>query len=80
MQILGSRFRTLHRLVTSRRRWWNRLMRDILRQSRKQPFVFYGALLAIFFGLLSCIQTVTSVWGLVIAIKTYNAQPPSTMG
>jgi len=69
-KLLASRVLAIQRLITSRRRWWNVLARDIKRQSETQPFVFYGAILAIFFGVCSIIQTIASVWAVVLALKS----------
>ncbi|KAI0059569.1 hypothetical protein BV25DRAFT_1918360 [Artomyces pyxidatus] len=59
----------LRRLVAQRRRWWSVLMRDVRDQREGQPFMFYGAILAVFFGVCTVIQTVTAVWGLVLAAQ-----------
>ncbi|KAI0064684.1 hypothetical protein BV25DRAFT_279706 [Artomyces pyxidatus] len=59
----------LRKLIAQRRRWWNVLMRDVRDQREDQPFMFYGAILAVFFGVCTVIQTVTAVWGLVLAAK-----------
>ena len=48
------------------------LVRDIRKKSREQPFIFWGGILATFFGICSILQTVTSIWSLVLAIKTDN--------
>jgi hypothetical protein len=60
-QILASRVLEVQRLIKTRRRWWNVLWRDISTQSRAQPFIFYGALFALFFGICTIIQTVVAV-------------------
>ncbi|KAI0053823.1 hypothetical protein FA95DRAFT_1591684 [Auriscalpium vulgare] len=56
-------------LIAWRRRWWNVLLRDVRDQRDEQPFMFYGAILAVFFGVCTVIQTVTAVWGLVLAAR-----------
>lgn len=68
-KLLASRVLAIRKLITSRSRWWNVLARDIKRQSDSQPFVFYAALLAIFFGVCSIIQTIASVCSVVLALR-----------
>lgn len=71
-ELLASRVHAIQDLIHSRSRWWNVLFRDIRRQRNTQPFIFYGALAAIFFGICSVIQTLTSVWGLVITLRSVH--------
>jgi hypothetical protein len=69
LQVLASRAHALDELIKKRRRWWVALIRDIRRNSREQPFIFWGAILAVIFGICTLIQTVASVWSLVLAIQ-----------
>jgi hypothetical protein len=69
LQVLADRTRALQRLVDDRRSWWRSLIRDLKKQFNAQPLFFYGALLAIFFGVCTVIQTVASVWSLALALK-----------
>ncbi|KAH7905186.1 hypothetical protein BJ138DRAFT_1165260 [Hygrophoropsis aurantiaca] len=66
--VLASRIRLLNKEINYRRSRFPSLMRDIKKQIEMQPFLFYGAILAIFFGVCTLIQTVVSVWSLVLAI------------
>lgn len=69
-QVLAYRAHTLRRLVDYRRSWWPSLVRDMQKQIEAQPVLFYGAILAVFFGLCTVIQTVASVWSLVLALRS----------
>jgi hypothetical protein len=39
------------------------------KQFQAQPLFFYGAVLAVFFGVCTMIQTITSVWALALALR-----------
>jgi len=60
-QLLASRVLAIQQLIKTRKRWWNVLRRDIRKQSQEQPVIFYGAIFAVFFGICTIIQTVTSI-------------------
>ena len=64
LQVLARRAHAVQRLVDYRRSWWPSLVRDVKKQIKAQPLVFYGAVLAVFFGICTVIQTVASVWSL----------------
>ncbi|CDO69806.1 hypothetical protein BN946_scf184803.g4 [Trametes cinnabarina] len=51
------------------RHWYNRLRRDIHKRKKEEPWMFWGAVLAVFFGICTVIQTVTSVWSLVASLS-----------
>jgi len=68
-QVLSERTRKLRAEIERRRAWLPSLIRDIKKQAKTQPFLFYGGILAVFFGILQSIQTITSVWSLVLAIR-----------
>ena len=68
MQILASKAERLQKIVQHRSSFWPTLCRDILRNNREQPFFFWGAILALFFGVCATIQTIASVWALKIAL------------
>jgi len=68
-QVLAYRANILQKLVAYRRLWWQSLFRDMKKHYHAQPFLFYGTMLAVIFGVCTVIQTVTSVWSLVIAIR-----------
>ena len=59
----------LSKLVEKRRSWWPTLTRDIKLQTSTQPILFYGSILALISVISNLVQTVATVWGLVIAIK-----------
>ncbi|TDL26688.1 hypothetical protein BD410DRAFT_825792 [Rickenella mellea] len=63
-KLLAHRAIELENLVRSRRAFWPTLRRDLRRQRKEQPFAFWGAILALFFGICTVIQTVASVWAL----------------
>ncbi|KAH8916984.1 hypothetical protein BT69DRAFT_1302219 [Atractiella rhizophila] len=67
--ILASRIDKLERLLRYRNSFHQRLKRDISRNMREQPFLFWGSLFAVIVGICTLIQTVTSVWGLCLAIQ-----------
>jgi len=69
LQVLAYRTHALQKLVAKRRSWWRSLVRDLRKQFNAQPLFFYGALLAVFFGVCTVIQTIASVWSLVLALK-----------
>ncbi|KAI0353261.1 hypothetical protein OH77DRAFT_644123 [Trametes cingulata] len=51
-----------------RRHWYNRLRRDIEKRKKSEPWMFWGAVLAVFFGVCTVIQTITSVWSLAVSL------------
>ncbi|KAI0045700.1 hypothetical protein FA95DRAFT_1521221 [Auriscalpium vulgare] len=69
LHMLSYRIAAISDLIRWRRRWWKVLAADMRRQSEAQPVLFYGTLLAVFFGVMSVVQTVTAVWALVLAIQ-----------
>ncbi|TDL26696.1 hypothetical protein BD410DRAFT_531558 [Rickenella mellea] len=77
-KLLAHRAIELENLVRSRRAFWPTLRRDLRRQRKEQPFAFWGAILALFFGICTVIQTVTSVWTLV-AVHGNSPQASQTM-
>jgi len=68
-RVLASRVYTLEKLIKHRRSWWPSLKRDLQRSRTEQPFVFWGSIFAIFFGVSSVIQTAMSIWSVVLAIQ-----------
>lgn len=42
-----------------------RLRRDIHKRKKEEPWIFWGAVFALFFGICTVIQTVASVWAVV---------------
>ncbi|TDL26701.1 hypothetical protein BD410DRAFT_825801 [Rickenella mellea] len=73
-KFLAQRAIDLENLIHSRRAFWPALRRDLGRQRKEQPFAFWGAILALFFGICTVIQTVASVWALVATVQGNNAQ------
>ncbi|KAH7905116.1 hypothetical protein BJ138DRAFT_1165352 [Hygrophoropsis aurantiaca] len=67
--VLAYRIDRLNKEINYRRSWLPSLMRDIKKQIEMQPFLFYGAILAVFFGVCTLIQTVMSIWSVVLAIR-----------
>ncbi|TDL26698.1 hypothetical protein BD410DRAFT_783812 [Rickenella mellea] len=78
-KFLAHRTIELENLVRSRRAFWPTLRRDLRRQRKEQPFTFWGAILALFFGICTVIQTVASVWALVTTVQPNNAQGSQTI-
>lgn len=68
-RVLASRAYALDEVIRKRRRRWVALIRDTRKNAREQPFFFWGAVLAILFGICTLVQTVASVWALVLAIQ-----------
>jgi len=68
MQVLAGKVEALQNAVKYRSSFWPTLRRDISRNHREQPFYFYGAIFALFFGVCTLIQTVASVWSLKLAL------------
>ncbi|KAH9885609.1 hypothetical protein C8Q73DRAFT_795759 [Cubamyces lactineus] len=66
--LLASRVLVIERALRKRRHWYNRLRRDIHKRKKEEPWMFWGAVLAVFFGVCTVIQTVTSVWSLVASL------------
>jgi len=64
-KLLASRVYAIECLIKTRRGWWNVLWRDIHKQSKGQPVIFYGAIFAVFFGICTIIQTVISIIALL---------------
>jgi len=62
--LLARRERDLIKEIESRKKWWRMLSRDIQHQFNTQPFLFYGSLLALLFGVCQIIQTVESLQAL----------------
>lgn len=69
-QLLSQRVIALQREIDSRNRWWNSFTRDLNKQSDVQRLMFYGAVLAVPFGILTVIQTICSVWSVVLTYRT----------
>lgn len=67
--LFASRVYTLEKLIKHRRSWWPSLKRDLQRNRAEQPFLFWGSIFAIIFGICSIIQTVMSIWSVVLAIQ-----------
>ncbi|RPD71096.1 hypothetical protein L226DRAFT_469189 [Lentinus tigrinus ALCF2SS1-7] len=65
-RLLATRVNALQNELHRRRHWYNRLRRDIHRQKKEQPWMFWGAVLAAFFGFCTVVQTIVSVWALVL--------------
>ncbi|KAI8969693.1 hypothetical protein BD414DRAFT_502793 [Trametes punicea] len=59
--LLASRVLAIQAALRKRRNWNNRLRRDIHRRKKTEPWMFRGAVLAVFFGICTVIQTVISV-------------------
>ncbi|KAJ7310950.1 hypothetical protein DFH08DRAFT_455104 [Mycena albidolilacea] len=67
-QVLGSRVLALNSLVHHRRSWMASLIRDMKTNKQEQPFLFWGSVVALLFGICTVIQTVTSIWSLQLAL------------
>ncbi|KAI8969684.1 hypothetical protein BD414DRAFT_510860 [Trametes punicea] len=67
--LLASRVLAIETALRKRRHWYNRLRRDIHKRKKTEPWMFWGAVLAVFFGICTVIQTVTSVWALVVSLS-----------
>ncbi|KAI9062303.1 hypothetical protein FKP32DRAFT_855610 [Trametes sanguinea] len=67
--LLASRVLAIEEALRRRRHWYNRLRRDIHKRKKAEPWMFWGAVLAVFFGVCTVIQTVTSVWSLVVSLS-----------
>lgn len=67
--MLASRILALENLIRYRKSYWPSLIRDINRTRNEQPYIYWGTILATIFGICSVIQTVASVWSLVLAIQ-----------
>ncbi|KAI0364776.1 hypothetical protein BV20DRAFT_1039225 [Pilatotrama ljubarskyi] len=68
-QLLASRVLIIENELRRRRRWYNRLRRDIQKRKKTEPWMFWGTVLAVFFGICTVIQTITSVWSLIVSLK-----------
>jgi len=64
-KLLASRVYVIERLIKTRRQWWSVLWRDMHKQSKGQPVIFYGAIFAVFFGICTIMQTVISIIALL---------------
>ncbi|KAI0641251.1 hypothetical protein C8Q79DRAFT_1003946 [Trametes meyenii] len=67
--LLASRVLIIEEALRRRRRWYSRLRRDIHKRKKTEPWMFWGAVLAVFFGVCTVIQTVTSVWSLAVSLS-----------
>jgi len=67
--VLASRVLALEKLVRHRVSYWPSLMRDINQTKKEQPYIYWGTILATFFGFCAVIQTVISVRSFVLAIQ-----------
>jgi len=67
--VLASRILALENLIRYRVSYWPSLIRDINRTKKEQPYIYWGTILATFFGICAVIQTIASVWSLVVAIQ-----------
>ncbi|RPD56326.1 hypothetical protein L227DRAFT_579044 [Lentinus tigrinus ALCF2SS1-6] len=65
--LLAERVRLIEAALATRRHWYRRLRRDIHKRKKEEPWLFWGAVLAFLFGICTVIQTITSVWSLVLA-------------
>ncbi|KAI0716124.1 hypothetical protein C8T65DRAFT_642132 [Cerioporus squamosus] len=65
--LLAERVRAIEHELHTRRHWYKRLRRDIHKRKKEEPWMFWGAVLAVFFGICTVIQTVTSVWSLALS-------------
>ncbi|TDL17729.1 hypothetical protein BD410DRAFT_843393 [Rickenella mellea] len=75
-KLLAERAAAIEDLIKSRRSFRRSFRRDLRRQMKDQPFIFWGTVLAIFFGICTIIQTVASIWALVIAIEALKTGNP----
>ncbi|KIJ93169.1 hypothetical protein K443DRAFT_408357 [Laccaria amethystina LaAM-08-1] len=71
-KVLMHRVYSLEKLIQHRRSWLPSLIRDVRKSKRQQPFVFWGSVLAILYGSSSILQTLASVWSIILVYK-----PPS---
>ncbi|OJT15639.1 hypothetical protein TRAPUB_5967 [Trametes pubescens] len=68
-QLLAGRVHIIETELRRRRHWYRRLLRDIHKRKKGEPWMFWGAVLAVFFGICTVIQTITSVWSLVVSVS-----------
>ncbi|TDL17730.1 hypothetical protein BD410DRAFT_794030 [Rickenella mellea] len=73
-KLFAGRALYLENLIRRRQSFWTTLRRDLRKQRKEQPFAFWGSILALFFGICTVIQTVTSVWALVATLHANNLQ------
>lgn len=73
-KVLKSRVHALNTTITYRRKWLPSLIRDIHTSKREAPFVFWGSVLAIIFGVCSMLQTVMAAWSIVLAYRALQQQ------
>ncbi|TDL17731.1 hypothetical protein BD410DRAFT_831326 [Rickenella mellea] len=73
-KLLAGRALYLENLIRRRNSFWTTLRRDLQKQRKEQPFAFWGSALALFFGICTVIQTVTSVWALAATLRGNNLQ------
>ncbi|KAI0638723.1 hypothetical protein C8Q77DRAFT_1045217 [Trametes polyzona] len=69
-KLLAGRVWAIEQELRRRRRWHSRLWRDIRKRKKEEPWMFWGTVLAVFFGICTVIQTVTSVWSLMVSLQT----------
>ncbi|KAI0668778.1 hypothetical protein C8Q78DRAFT_247307 [Trametes maxima] len=67
--LFASRVLVIEEALRRRRHWYSRLRRDIHKRKKAEPWMFWGAVLAVFFGICTVIQTVTSVWSLAVSLS-----------
>jgi len=58
--LLARRERDLIKEIERRKKWWRMLYRDILRQFNTQPFISYGSMIGLFFGVCAVIKALWS--------------------
>lgn len=68
-QLLAGRVHIIETELCRRRHWYRRLRRDIHKRKKEEPWMFWGTVLAVFFGICTVIQTITSVWSLVVSVS-----------
>ncbi|TFK35655.1 hypothetical protein BDQ12DRAFT_668296 [Crucibulum laeve] len=72
-RVLMSRVYRLEQAILRRRSWLPSLLRDVRKSKREQPLVFWGWILALFFGTFSILQTIASYWSIILAYRALNA-------
>ena len=68
-KVLASRVYALENTVRYRKGWLPSLLRDVSASRKDKPFFFWGSILTIGFGICQIIQTMATIWALVIAIR-----------
>ena len=56
----------LENALRTRRLWYVRLQRDIRKRKKEEPWLFWGAVFALLFGICTVVQTVASVLALFV--------------